>query len=156
MVNFIRYFLIDKKWKLPAIFIVFGIVGLGYVISNPLLFHFCTNVYQFGKDIGCSDDIIDNIGIPLFSFSLWILLATFFAFFTKKEVFNSWVILSILLLPVLGLLIALTPTAHYRMGIDFFPYFREDAARDAGKFFVGISLLLIVWKYFSTRRSGQV
>ena len=40
--------------------------------------------------------------------------------------------------------------------MDFFPFYRDDAARLAGQVFAVASPILITWKYFAIRCSGQV
>ncbi len=36
--------------------------------------------------------------------------------------------------------------------MDFFPFYRDDAARLAGEVFAAASLILIIWKWFAARR----
>jgi len=35
--------------------------------------------------------------------------------------------------------------------MDFFPFYRDDAARLAGQVFTGVSIILIAWKFIAAR-----
>ena len=143
------------KTKIYSIFAVAIVVGIGYVISNPLVFHICSNVYQFGKDIGCSDDIVKNVGNPLFIFSPWILLTVIVAAFFSDGIFKSWFYFALWTIPLAVVFIVATHVSTNAY-IDFFPFYRDDAARLVGEVFAGVSLTLVIWKWFSSCRSGKV
>lgn len=124
----------------------------GYALAHPLLFGFCANTYQFNSYTGCSDSSIGTIGTPLFLFSQWALFVGVTVFFTSHAIFKYWLKFAAWFLPLAFIFIALTPVSATRLGIDFYPYYRINAAHDAGVAFLLLSLLFIAWKWFRTRR----
>lgn len=128
--------------------------GIGYIISNPLMFHICATPYQFNGYTGCLDSSIKSIGSPLLIFALFFLPLAIILIFVPRTVFKSWLRFAVWALPLAFIYIALTPvTSHGFM--DFFPFYRDDAARLASEIFSVVSLILIIWKWFSLRRSAK-
>ena len=72
----------------------------------------------------------------------------------SRSIFNSWLKLAAWMIPLSVLFIAVTPVNFTGIGIDFFPFYRDDAARLAGGVFAGVSLVLITWKFIAARRAG--
>lgn len=90
---------------------------------------------------------------PLYNFVLYSLPLAIILIFIPRTLFNSWLKLAAWMLPLAFVYIALTPVNFTGIGINFFPFYRDDAARVAAEIFSVASLLLIAWKYFSIRRS---
>jgi len=143
------------KTKISSIVIATTAVVIGYIISHPLVFHICNDIYQFKGNTGCLDDTVQSVGIPLLIFSLWVLFITILVFFMTDQVFRSWIILSVFLIPICGLFIVSTPISSHAF-MDLYPFYRDDAARLSGEIFAAVSLIIIIWKYFANRRHGHV
>ena len=136
-----------RKKQLCPLVASLAAVGIGYVISNPLVFGFCSRIYKFNDYYGCLDDIIKNIGNPLLTFSVWVLLLSLVAIFLREATFKSWLRLTTWMLPVIIILLAFAPTdSHSWMPIYFIS--RDDFAKYFGILFAIISLILIGWKTF--------
>jgi hypothetical protein len=103
----------------------------------------------------CYGTTIDHISLtitkPLFYFSLFSLPIAIILAFVPRTIFNSWLKFSAWAIPLLVIYIWTTPV-NSNAFMDLFPFYRDDAARLAGEVFAGVSLLLIIWKYFSARR----
>ena len=84
---------------------------------------------------------------PLFLFSLLILPIALILAFVPRSIFNSWLKLAVWALPLLLILIATQPVVS-----SFLSTNRDDAARLAGGVFAVVSLVLILWKSFFSRR----
>ena|SRR3989338_4375008 len=84
---------------------------------------------------------------PLYSFSLFILPITIILAFVPRSMFNSWLKFSAWAIPLAIIFIAITPV----IDTSLLPFSRDDAARLVGGLFAIISLLLIIYKYFSSR-----
>lgn len=92
---------------------------------------------------------------PLFFFALIFLPVALILIFVSREVFQSWLRLAKWFVPLSLLLIFITPvTSNSWMPIFFVS--REDMAWATGGLFAVVSLILIIWRYFTARRSGQV
>ena len=89
---------------------------------------------------------------PLFFFSLFLLPITIILIFIPRSTFNSWLKFAAWAIPLAIIFIALTPVSSYAY-MDLFPFYRDDAARLAGGVFAGVSLILIIWKWFTSRHS---
>ncbi len=101
------------------------------------------------------DRMIPEITYPAYFFALYILPIAITLIFVSRTVFNSWFKLAVLVLPLLFIFVATTPVNWTGIGLNLFPFYRDDAARVAGGFFTVVSLLFIAWRYFSLRRSSQ-
>lgn len=93
---------------------------------------------------------------PLFYFAIFFLPIALVIVFVQREIFKSWLNLAVWAIPFLIIFIALTPDSNPGALMVFYPFYRDDAARLVGEVFSAISLLLICWKYFASRRFGQV
>ena len=89
---------------------------------------------------------------PLFLFSLYFLPFAIVLALIPRHLFNSWLKLAAWAIPLAFIFIATTPVNWTGIGINFFPFYRDDAARLAGEVFAALSLVLIIWKYFAARR----
>jgi hypothetical protein len=91
---------------------------------------------------------------PLYDFSVPILFIAVVVIFIPWAIFKSWLKFVAWFLPLCFIFIAITPVSATRMGIDLFPYYRINAAHDAGLAFVVLSLLLIGWKMYRQKRGA--
>lgn len=91
---------------------------------------------------------------PLYFFSIFFLIVAIILIFVQHSVFSSWLKLAVWAIPLAIILVALTPV-NSNAFMDFFPFYRDDAARLAGEVFSGISLLLIVWKSIALRHKSS-
>ena len=88
---------------------------------------------------------------PLDSFARYFLVIALVLIFIPRSTFNSWLKLAAWAIPFSIIYIALTPV-NSNAFMDFFPFYRDDAARLAGEVFAAVSLLLILYKSFAARR----
>lgn len=91
---------------------------------------------------------------PLYNFSLFVLPIAIILVFIPRHIFNSWLKFAVWAIPLVIIFIALTPVSFTGLGMDFFPFYRNDAARLAGEVFSGVSFILIIWKWFVSRRKS--
>ncbi len=107
----------------------------------------------------CYGTIISNIALtvtnPLYSFSIFFLLVAIILVFVQRSIFNSWLKFAVWAIPLAIIFIAMTPV-NSNAFMDFFPFYRDDAARLAGELFFGVSLILIIWKWFIIHRRGHL
>lgn len=99
------------------------------------------------------DQMFPYITNPLYFFALYLLPLAIILVFIPRNIFISWLKLAAWAIPLSIIFIATTHVNFTGIGMDFFPFYRDDAARLAGEVFSAISLILIIWKYFSLRRS---
>lgn len=93
-----------------------------------------------------------SITYPFFVFSLFLLPIVLILAFVPRRIFNSWLKFAMWALPLAFIYIAMTPV----WDSSWLPFVRDDAARLAGGVFAVISLLLIAYKYFTSRRSKNI
>ena len=86
---------------------------------------------------------------PFYLFSLYLLPIAIILIFVPREIFKSWLKFAVWSLPLLLMLVATQPVFSSFLSTD-----RDDAARLAGGVFSIVSLILIIWKYFSLRRAS--
>lgn len=88
---------------------------------------------------------------PIYSFSLFLLPIALIIAFVPRHIFSSWLKLVAWALPPAFIFIALTTVNWMGIGLNLFPFYRDDAARLAGQIFSGMSIILIIWKYMVAR-----
>src|SRR3989344_8216460 len=99
------------------------------------------------------DRMIPDIIYPLYFFVLYFLPIAIILAFVPKNIFNSWLKFTSWAIPFAIIFIAMTPV----IDTSLLPFSRSDAARLAGGLFTVVSLFLIIWKWWRSRRnSGQV
>ncbi|HFC11118.1 MAG TPA: hypothetical protein ENJ75_02975 [Candidatus Kaiserbacteria bacterium] len=92
---------------------------------------------------------------PSYFFALYSLPLAIVLIFVSRAVFKSWLKLAVWLLPLAFISVALTNTTSSQgLGMDLFPYTRDDAARQMAEIVTVISFLLIAWKYFKAHRAN--
>jgi len=105
----------------------------------------------------CYGTIVSHIALtvtnPLYSFSIFFLLIAIILAFVPREIFNSWLKFALWAIPLAIIFIALTPV-NSNAFMDFFPFYRDDAARLAGQLFAGASFILIIWESLVARRTN--
>ena len=92
---------------------------------------------------------------PLYFFALYSIPLVIILTFIPRHIFNSWLKLAVWALPLVFIFIATTPVSWTGIGMNFFPFYRDDAARLAGQVFVVVSLILIGWKYIAAWRNPK-
>lgn len=100
------------------------------------------------------DRMIPEITYPLYFFALFSLPIAIILVFIPRNIFNSWLKFAVWAIPLAIIFIAITPVSNPGAYMDFFPFYRDDAARLSSEIFSGISLILIIYKWFtsSTRK----
>ena len=81
---------------------------------------------------------------PIFVFTQWAIISSILVFFSKKETFRSWLKLAVWAIPLALVFIFITPVSSSAY-MDFFPFYRDDAARLAGGLFAVASLVLLLF-----------
>lgn len=118
-------------------------------------------LFLFAKDLGfcafvsssCAD-MFDPIAENLLVFVV-LLLFSLITYKMRDEVYRAWLRFSYFWIPLSMVLILLSP--EYSGGyIPLYSITKSSVAFVSSLLFVIISLTIIAWKYFSTRRSGQV
>lgn len=135
-----------------ALGINFLVILGGTLLTFPLAFGICHEIYTFGDKVGCSDDSIANFGWPILLFGLAVLPTSFFSPFIKKTAgpvlkkFATW---------WLPLSIVVVSVSSVNSGTWMPLYFlnKSQIALSMGVLFTLISLLLIVLKIFK-KNSG--
>ncbi len=100
------------------------------------------------------DGIFIDVLNPLYFFALYSLPGALIISFVPRRIFISWLKLAAWALPLALIFIALTPVNWMGIGLDLYPFYRDDAARLAGQIFSGMSIILIIWKYIVARRKS--
>jgi len=88
-----------------------------------------------------------KITSPLYFFTIFFLPIAIILVFVPREIFKSWMKFAVWSLPLLLIFVATQPVFSSFLSTD-----RDDAARLAGGLFAVISLILIAYKHFSSRR----
>lgn len=140
------------KTKITALIIALVALFAGYVISHPLTFGLCSNIYKFNSYTGCSDGTIMSVGYPLSIFMSWILSVVVVASFFAPNIFRSWLYFAAVMILLALMLIANQPVSPSSLvSAD-----RADTAQFAGQVFDGISLIFLAWKYIAARRAKAI
>lgn len=92
---------------------------------------------------------------PIYFFSLYFLPAALALIFVPRHIFISWLKFATIALPLAFIYIATTPV-NSNAFIDFYPFYRDDAARVAGGIVTTISLILIFWKYSIAQKQKKL
>jgi hypothetical protein len=99
----------------------------------------------------CYGTVISHISLSVtqpffYFFAIYFLPIAIVVIFVPRRVFNSWLKFAAWAIPLAIIFIALTPV-NSNAFMDFFPFFRDDAARLSGELFAAASLILIIWKW---------
>ena len=101
------------------------------------------------------DSIFVDIINPLYFFALYLLPIAVILMFVPRNTFNSWLKFAVWAIPLSAIFIATTPVNWTGIGMDFFPFYRDDAARFAAEVFTVVTLIIIAWKYIVSRRANS-
>lgn len=127
----------------PALF-TFLIIGFSYFSQ------WCTS-YGHVCFRTVLDRMIPEMTYPSYFFALFFLPIAIILIFVSRSTFNSWLKFAAWTVPLSILYIATTPVNFTGIGMDFFPFYRDDAARLAGEVFAAGSFVLIIWKFIKFR-----
>lgn len=94
--------------------------------------------------------IYESFTQPLHFFALYSIPLALVLIFVKREQFNSWLKFAVWALPLAAYYIA-TTHVNSNSFMDFFPYYRDDAARDSAIIYSFVSLCVIMLKYLAGR-----
>lgn len=136
------------KYSVIGFLLAFFAAIAGYIFSNPLVFGLCIRTYQFSDYIGCADDSIETVGIPLFIFSLFTLPVTVALFFVSSSIFKSWSKFTLWWIPFSVFVVAITP-ANSNSWMSLYSFLKEDAAFLMGSLFMMLSIGIIAGKWLS-------
>ena len=127
------------------IFLV-GIIGTGFAFLIDVLY----------RQSLLSRGVYKTIAEPLFDFSVAIIIISIFLIFVRQEVFRAWLRFAYVWMPLSLVVIYLS--AGWTGGGFGIPNVldQETVAIIFSGLFVIISLLLVIWKHFTFRRSSQV
>ena len=87
---------------------------------------------------------------PLYLFALYSLPLAFILILIPRHIFNSWLKLAAWMVPLAFIFIATQPVVAGFLSTD-----RNDAARLAAEVLTVFSLILIIYKYFTSRRNSE-
>lgn len=137
-----------KKRNIQFVPILIALVG---VASAPVSY-WCT--YSNGMCYGTwVSHVYQYFTNPLYNFSLYFSPIALILIFVPRHIFVSWLKFALWALPLSFIFIVTTPVNWTGIGLDLFPFYRDDAARLAGQAFAVMSALLVVWKYIVARRT---
>ncbi len=71
--------------KRNILFALVSCIVLGFMLTQPLLFGFCSNPYTFNSTTRCSDALLPSIGNFGIIFSITLLALLSILHFTKKQ-----------------------------------------------------------------------
>src|SRR3989344_2590081 len=125
---------------------------VAYVLTDPLRFGFCRNIYTFGESVGCLDELVPMFGLVIGLFAVTLLILSAVTYFLKEGVFRAWVRFAYWWIPVSLVFIYLA--GGWSGGGFGIPNVldQEFVAIILAALFAIVSLLIIAWKYFSIRR----
>jgi hypothetical protein len=140
--------------------IVFGAIVIGaiagYVLASPLQFGLCQSTYTFGGRLECLDKIAPMFGEVIILFSMPLFLFSLITYFLREEVFRAWLHFAYGWIPLSIVLILLASgSSGGGFGIPNV-LDQEFVAIILAALFAIISLAVIAYKYFATRRTEKV
>jgi hypothetical protein len=92
---------------------------------------------------------------PLYNFALYFLPAAVLLIFVPRDAFKSWLKFAVWALPLALISIAMTPVNWTGIGIDLYPFYRDDAARLAGGLVSGLTLILVLLSWIQAWRARR-
>lgn len=131
----------------PTLFVL-AVISFRYFSQWCIL----TNSLCYGTWV---HNIYNYVTSPLYFFALYFLPLAIILVFIPRSIFNSWLKFAVWALPLALIFTATTSVNWTGIGINFFPFYRDDAARLAGGVFAAASLILIIWKSFAARRESE-
>ena len=96
-------------------------------------------------DTGCTTMYIDQLGRPIFFFSIALLVVSLLLFFVREEVYKSWRRFAYWAIPISIILLWIAPTSGPTgIGISYLNYTKESASWLVSGAFLLVSLWIIV------------
>ena len=71
----------------------------------------------------------------------------------SENIFKLWIKFATWFVSLSIIFIALIPVSWTGIGLNLFPFYRDDAARLMAEVFTALSLALIIWRYVAARWS---
>ncbi len=132
-----------------------GLIGIivAYVLTNPLKFGFCRDTYTFGGSVGCLDKLPPMLGLIIGLFAVALFIFSLITYKMRNEVYRAWLRFAYWWIPISLIFIYLA--GGWSGGGFGIPNVLDQESVSiifSGLFFI-ISLILIVWKYFSSRQA---
>ncbi|HQU07811.1 MAG: hypothetical protein B7X04_01015 [Parcubacteria group bacterium 21-54-25] len=138
-----------RRRIIQSIPLIIALLGIAFLYFS----RWCTETVPV-----CYGSWIDHIYFyftqPLYFFALYSLPLAIILIFVSRPIFNSWLKLAAWMIPLGVIYTAMTPVNFTGIGIDLFPFYRDDAARLSAEALTTVSLVLIIWKYFKARHSS--
>lgn len=127
------------------------ILFISGAVSIFLVFIDWIGTYQLcGGYPGVCVDTLFNLSMFLFMFP-FVFFFSFITYFLPESVFRAWMNFAKWWVPLQIILVVLTPEGTPGAFITILD--KQFAAIILSSLFAGISLILIIWKYFGARRS---
>lgn len=148
-------YIVCWKFLIPAAGI--ALIALGYVLAHPLAYGICHDVYKFNDYFGCSDDSIDTIGKPLYTFMTWALWpALLVAVLDAKKVraFIKFLAWAIPIAFVFTASEAVHPDSGW-FGFTYDNYLRVDAAHDIGIVFLIAAAVVLIYSFIAPKNLSE-
>lgn len=139
----------NKQILIPLILSVVGFV-VGYVLTNSIKFWICIS-NNVVTDASCIN-LYERLGDPIY-YGAGALAIVFLVLSFTSQAFSAWKKFAVWFVPLAVLLFIFYPEPGSG---DLFSPYPEQVFQWVSGLYIIISLLLIAWKYFSSRRSGQV
>ncbi len=132
--------------RLQVLLVASFLLVLAFVSAHPLVFHICRHVYLGGQGASCVDAYVSAVAVPLFIYATWAYAGVLFALaVSRRATLFVWRKLALISTPILlGFIFTIGLGPPPGTWIDLFPYYRLDAAQDAGIFFLSASIIYVV------------
>lgn len=133
--------------------IISGLLSLGILIWNYVgNYRVCD--FFIGGSTGNCPFILTRIGINLFPV-IPLFLLSLITYKMRDEVYRTWVRFVVVWVPLSMFAIFFSPEYADSFGIALYPITKSSIAFVSSILFIIISLILIIWKWFSLRRSAK-
>jgi len=128
------------------VLVISGLISGIFVIFDRIgTFRLCGGV-EYGA---CMDNLHNFMGefLPVFP----IFFLSVIVYFFREEVFRAWITFTYIWIPLTMFLILIAP----EYGNAFFPIEKGTVAGFFSLLYIIISLIIIIWKYFATRKREE-
>lgn len=132
-----------KKKKLLTLFVsVLGLIA-AFILTSPNTVGLCSS-----GDIFCFDPYDELIGQPLGIFSVCVFVISLILLIVHDQIFETWSKFSLIVLPILVILIAVTPAVKSNpISFD-----KEMTTLSLAAVYFILSILIIIFKSLKLRR----
>lgn len=124
----------------------FALVIIGFRYATNWCINFIPSCY--GSWV---HQIALNSTKPAFLFSIFLLPLCLILIFVPRYMFNAWLKFVVWALPLSIYYIATTSINFTGIGLDLFPFYRDDAARLAAEIFSVASLIVLTFRFMVLR-----